>query len=190
KFITMYPSDLACFKDLLNALYAELHADEGPYILSDKRYKDCRVLYYRYGGLRRVTRTDIKGEKVLVLTTPDGETVPDVRTPYFSLPPWVTDPFPAEKSERKEIVLNNRFAVKKAISFSNSGGVYVAEDRETGKEVIVKEARPHTAMDDQGNDAIKMLKKEAEFLELLSDTGVAPKAVDSFHGGEHFFLAE
>ena len=190
KFITMYPSDLSSFKDLLDALYAELHAEEGPYILSDKRYKDCRVLYYRYGGLRRVTRTDIKGEKVLVLTTPDGETVPDVRTPYFSLPPWVTDPFPTEKSERKEIILNNRFLVKKAISFSNSGGVYVAEDRDTGKDVIVKEARPHTAMDDQGNDAVKMLRKEYQFLELLRGTNVAPEPVDAFEAAEHFFIAE
>jgi serine/threonine protein kinase len=190
KFITMYPSDLAGFKDLLEALYAELHSEEGPYILSDKRYKDCRVLYYRYGGLRRVTRTDIKGEKVLVLTTPDGQTLPDVRTPYFSLPPGVTDPFPTEKSERKEIILNNRFAVKKAISFSNSGGVYVAEDRDTGKEVIIKEARPHTAMDDRGNDAVKLLRKEYEFLELMRGTNAAPEPVDAFEAAEHFFIAE
>ena len=190
KFITMYPSDLSCFKDLLEALYAELHSEEGPYILSDKRYKDCRVLYYRYGGLRRVTRTDIKGEKVLVLTTPDGEAVPDVRTPYFSLPPWVTDPFPTEKSERKEIVLNNRYHVKKAIAFSNSGGVYVAEDRETGREVIIKEARPHTAMDDQGNDAVKLLRKEYRLLELLRGTGIAPEPVDAFDAAEHFFVVE
>ena len=191
KFITLYPSDLECFKDLLEALYAELHADDGPYILSDKRYKDCRVLYYRYGGLRRVTHTDIRGEKILVLTTPNGEAVPDLRTPYFALPSWVTDPFPTEKLERpKEIVLNNKYVVKKAIAFSNSGGVYVAEDRETGREVIIKEARPHTAMDDRGNDAVKLLRKEHEMLELLRDTGAVPQPLDAFEAGEHFFLAE
>jgi tRNA A-37 threonylcarbamoyl transferase component Bud32 len=191
KFITLYPPDLEAFKDLLEALYAELRDEEGPYILSDKRYKDCRVLYYRYGGMLRNSYTDIKGEQVLVLVTPDGEKVRDVRSPYFAPPPWAEDPFPVEKVERpQQIVLNDRFVVQKAISFSNSGGVYVAEDRTTGKEVIIKEARPHTAMDDRGNDAIKMLKKEAEFLELLSDTGVAPKALDSFQAGEHFFLAE
>jgi len=191
KFITMYPSDLDCFKDLLEDLYAELHSEDGPYILSDKRYKDCRVLYYRYGGLRRVTRTDIKGEKVLVMVSPDGEAVPDVRTPYFALPLWVTDPFPTEKLQRStEIVLNDKYVVKKAIAFSNSGGVYVAEDRETGKEVIIKEARPHTAMDDRGNDAIKLLRKEHKMLELLRDTGAVPQPLDAFEAGEHFFLAE
>lgn len=190
KFITIYPSDLPSFKSLLEDLYAELHAEEGPYILSDKRYKDCRVLYYRYGGLRRTTQTDIKGEKVLVLVSPGGEIVPDVRTPYFALPSWVTDPFPTEKTERKEIVLNNRFRVKKAISFSNSGGVYLADDRETGKEVIVKEARAHTAMDDRGNDAVKLLKKEHELLELLRGTDVAPEPLDAFEAWENFFVAE
>lgn len=190
KFITMYPSDMSCFKSLLEDLYAELQAEDGPYILSDKRYKDCRVLYYRYGGMQRVTRTDIKGEKVLVLTAPNGEAVPDVRTPYFSLPPWATDPFPTPKPEQKEIVLNNRFRVKKAIAFSNSGGVYVADDRETGREVIVKEARPHTAMDDQGNDAVKLLRKEYQLLELLRGSSITPEPIDAFEAAEHFFVVE
>jgi len=191
KFITLYPSDLEGFKDLLEALYAELHADDGPYILSDKRYKDCRVLYYRYGGLQRVTSTDIKGEKVLVMVSPDGREVPDVRTPYFAVPPWVADPFPTETVTRaKEIVLNSKYVVKKAIAFSNSGGVYVAEDRETGKEVIIKEARPHTAMDDRGNDAVKLLRREHEMLELLRNTGAVPQPLDAFEAGEHFFLVE
>ena len=190
KFMTMYPSDLSCFESLLEALYAELHSEEGPYILSDKRYKDCRVLYYRYGGLQRITRMDIKGERVLVLISPNGEAIPDVRTPYFAPPSWVTDPFPTPQSERREIVLNNKYLVKKAISFSNSGGVYVAEDRSTGKEVIIKEARPHTALDDRGNNAIKLLRREHELLEFLQGTNIAPQPLDAFEAGEHFFIAE
>ena len=191
KFITMYPPDLERFKSLLEDLYAELQGEEGPYILSDKRYKDCRVLYYRYGGMQRTSRLDVKGEKVLVLISPDGESIPDIRTPYFAPPSWATDPFPAEASAGGHaIVLNGRFRVKKAIAFSNSGGVYLADDQETGKEVIVKEARAHTAMDDRGNDAIKLLKNEQELLELLKDTGIAPQPVDAFYGWENFFLVE
>ncbi|HSD44971.1 MAG TPA: hypothetical protein VLB87_00060, partial [Pyrinomonadaceae bacterium] len=191
KFITMYPPGVDRFKSLLEDLYAELHGEEGPYILSDKRYKDCRVLYYRYGGMQRTSLLDVKGEKVLVLISPDGETIPDVRTPYFAPPSWATDPFPTEPAARGDgILLNNRFRVKKAISFSNSGGVYLADDQETGREVIVKEARAHTAMDDRGNDAIKLLKNEQELLELLKDTRIAPQPVDAFYGWENFFLVE
>lgn len=191
KFITMYPPDLPRFKNLLEDLYAELHGEEGPYILSDKRYKDCRVLYYRYGGMQRTSRIDVTGDKVLVLISPDGEAVPDVRTPYFAPPSWASDPFPTEASASGQgIVLNGRFRVKKAIAFSNSGGVYVADDQQTGREVIVKEARAHTAMDDRGNDAIKLLKNEQKVLELLKDTGIAPQPVDAFYGWENFFLVE
>jgi len=191
KFITMYPAELPRFKSLLERLHEELRDDEGPYVLSDKRYKDCRVLYYRFGGIQRNTRMDIKGERVLVLVSPDGEAIPDTRTPYFSLPPWVDDPFPERKSELKELTLNaGKYVVKKAFAFSNSGGVYLAEERDTGREVVIKEARPHTLMDDRGNDAVKLLRREQEILELLRDTGVAPKPLESFHEWENFFLAQ
>lgn len=191
KFITIYPPDPSGFQSLLEQLYAELHAEEGPYILSDKRYKDCRVLYYRFGGIKRITRVDHIGKEIPVLISPNGQYVPDNRTPYFAPPQWVSDPFPSEEPEQQEMTLNaGRYLVKQALAFSNSGGVYLAEDRTTGKDVVIKEARPHTLMDGQGSDAIKLLQKEQAILELLADTGIAPRSLESFYDWENFFLAE
>lgn len=191
KFITIYPQDLSRFKDLLEQLYLEFKEDEGPYILSDKRYRDCRVLYYRFGGFAQISQMNITGEKVLSLKAPDGRFVPDIRTPYFAVPPWAVDPYPDEESQPSDGALKaGRYRVKRALKFSNSGGVYLAEDRLTGKEVVIKEARAHTSVDDRGNDAIAVLKKENEILELLAGTGVAPKPLDSFYDWENFFLAE
>jgi class III lanthionine synthetase len=191
KFITIYPSDIPSFKSLLEQLHAELHDDEGPYILSDKRYKDCQVLYYRYGGIARTTRIDMTGENIPVIFSPDGEVIPDVRTPYFAPPSWVTDPFPSQGSEQQEMTLNaGKYFVKRAFAFSNSGGVYLAKDRDTATEVVIKEARAHTLMDDRGNDAIKLLRKEQEILEILRDTGVAPKPLGLFQEWENVFLVE
>ncbi|HEX7289161.1 MAG TPA: membrane translocator, partial [Candidatus Angelobacter sp.] len=191
KFITMYPSDRCCFENLLEQLYTELRDDEGPYILSDKRYKDCRVLYYRFGGMAVNTRLEVTGLRTPVLVSPEGEAVPDVRTPYFAPPIWETDPFPSKTAESQEPTLNaGRYRVKKALAFSNSGGVYLAEDRLTGAEVIIKEARALTVIDDRGNDAIHRLKKELKILEVLGDTGVTPRPVDSFQEWENFFLVE
>lgn len=191
KFITMYPSDLPDFERLLEQLYAELRDEEGPYILSDKRYKDCRVLYYRYGGIKRTTRIDMLGKRQPVLISPDGEAVPDIRTPYFAPPPWAADPFPNQEPEQQELTLNDgRYRIKKAFAFSNSGGVYLADDLHTGKQVVIKEARAHTLMDGLGNDAIKLLKKEHEILQLLRDTGIAPQPVESFYDWENFFLVQ
>lgn len=191
KFITLYPADLPAFTNLLEQLYQELRFEEGPYILSDKRYKDCRVLYYRYGGMSRTTRMEITGEKVLCLISPDGTAIPDIRTPFFAPPAWAEDPFPLPKPEPREMSLNNgRYLVKRAIAFSNSGGVYVAEDRTTGNEVVIKEARAHTVQDGRGNDAIKRLRKEFEILELFRDTGITPKPIELFQEWENLFLAE
>lgn len=194
KFITIYPSEFCCFVDLMEQLYEELRSEEGPYILSDKRYKDCRVLYYRFGGIEPTAQMDITGEKVLVLISPDGKPVPDIRSSYFSLPSWVADPFPAEKGQEseqeEEMTLHaGRYFIKKALAFSNSGGVYLAEDRHTRTDVVIKEARANTALEDRG-DAIQRLKKEQAILELLRDTEIAPKPLDSFQDWENFFLAE
>lgn len=191
KFITSYPIDLASFQRLLEDLHASLRDEEGPYILSDKRYKDCRVLYYRYGGIKRTAQIDIMGKEVPVLISPSGEPVPDIRTPYFSPPSWVTDPFPDEEAEEEDMTLKSgRYLVKQALAFSNSGGVYVAEDQTTGKDVIIKEARPHTLMDGRGNNAIKLLTKERDILGLLRDTNISPQPMDSFHDWENFFLVQ
>ena len=191
KFMTMYPSDLECFTSLINALYLELRNEEGPYILSDKRYKDCRVLYYRYGGIEQNNRLNVTGLESPVLITPDGELVPDVRTPYFAPPPWATDPFPSQDEAQSEITLNDgRFIVKEALAFSNSGGVYLAEDRDTGKDVVIKEARAHTLMDGKGNDSVILLRREHAILEEIRDTGIAAKPLAFFQSWENFFLAE
>lgn len=191
KFITLYPLDTNSFVNLIEQLYAELRGEEGPYILSDKRYKDCKVLYYRYGGIKRTVRVDIKGEAVPVLISPEGAAVPDVRTPYFSPPLWASDPFPAKTSESPELTLKEgRYRVQHALSFSNSGGVYLAEDQTTGASVVIKEARQYTLQDSSGSDAITLLKKEQDILEVLRETGVAPVPIDSFYDWEHFFLVQ
>jgi hypothetical protein len=191
KFITLYPADNLCFESLLEQLYTELRSFEGPYILSDRRYKDCRVLYYRYGGIRMTTRLDITGGQIPVLISPDGTAMPDVRTPYFDPPPWVADPFPREESKDSKITLNaGRYLVKKALAFSNSGGVYLAEDRNTGAEIVIKEARPYALMDRPGSDAVKLLEKEQAILEVLRDTGITAEPLESFRDWENFFLAE
>ncbi len=191
KFMTFYPSDTDGFKSLIEQLYLELRSEHGPYILSDKRYRDCSVLYYRYGSIRQSTRLEFTGQKTSVLVSPDGEFVPDVRTPYFAPPAWAADPFASEPSESAaDITLKSgRYRIKRALAFSNSGGVYLADDGDAGAEVVIKEARPHTAVKGS-TDAIGRLQNERAILELLAGTGVAPKPLDWFFEWEHSFLVE
>lgn len=191
KFMTLYPASTDGFRSLIEQLYLELRGEHGPYILSDKRYRDCSVLYYRYGGIRPSSRLEFTGQKTSVLVSPTGEAVPDLRTPYFAPPAWAADPFPSEPSaSAAEITLKaGRYRVKRALAFSNSGGVYLADDAEAGTEVVIKEARPHTAVTASA-DAVGRLEKEHAILEVLAETGVAPKPVDWFFEWEHAFLVE
>lgn len=194
KFITIYPQKMKQFCQIIQCLHEELEGEEGPYILSDKRYKNSKVVYYRYGGIANKQRLLITGEKEPVIYDPEGNPIEDKRTPFFNPPTWVFDPFieVGEKEEKAEeaIVLNNRYVVRKPISFSNSGGVYLAKDRKSNQNVIIKEARPFTNMEKNGLDAVQLLKKEYQILKLLNNTKFVPSPIDLFQEWENWFLVE
>lgn len=189
KFITVYPNTDQDFLKLLDVLYEQLCHFDGPYILSDKRYRDCKVLYYRYGGISQFLSLQSTGEVAPALISPTGFTVPDVRTPYFYLPAWAQDPFP-DPPEAEEEVLNGRYVIEAALGFSNSGGVYQALDRKSGQRVVLKEARPFTCNDLAGNDAVKLLQKEFRILNRIESDKIAASPIELFWEWEHLFLVQ
>jgi serine/threonine protein kinase len=193
KFITIYPENQDHFIRLIEELHQATAGLQGPYILSDRRYRDSRVVFYRYGGLSPVDALTARGERTPVLSTPEGEIIPDERRPYFSLPPWVQDPFepPAAESEEDDGFLKDgRYEIVSVLTFSNSGGVYLATDHETGTTVVIKEARPCVNNTPSGEDAVALLKKEYRLLKKLAGTGVAPLPIDFFTDWEHSYLVE
>jgi serine/threonine protein kinase len=192
KFMTIYPSNLEHFTAIIEALDRATAGLAGPYILSDKRYRDNKVLFYRYGGFAPRKLINVFGEKVPVISTTGGRLVPDDRTPYFQLPADIRDPFESEtQKSQAQVRLNGRYLVQAALVHSNTGGVYKALDEKTGRIVIIKEARPLINVTRNGNhDAIGMLQKESRVLERLGDTGYTPQLIDYFQEWEHFFLVE
>lgn len=193
KFITIYPDGQEHFMRLIEELHQATAGLDGPYILSDRRYRDSRVVFYRYGGLLPVDTLTAKGEKTHVLTTPEGETMPDERQPYFVLPSWVQDPFepPAEEDDGgAHLLKDGRYEITSVLTFSNSGGVYLATDKQTDETVVIKEARPFVNTTPSGEDAVALLKKEFRLLSKLDGTGVAPRPIDFFTDWEHSYLVE
>jgi serine/threonine protein kinase len=193
KFITIYPSDSRHFLELIEEVGQATAGMRGPYILSDHRYNASQVVFYRYGGIRKHTALNVKGEKIPVLKQPDGSEVPDQRLPYPTTPAWEAPVIPVgniSQDSKPVVLLHARYRIDRAISFSSAGGVYLAHDNQTGKSVVVKEARPfiNAAADDY--DAIELLKKEYRLLKVVADTGIAPQPVDLFQEWEHWFLVE
>ena len=194
KFITIYPYGEAHFVDLIERLHQATAGLEGPYILSDRRYKNSQILYYRYGGLAPLKAMTAKGEARYTMKTPEGAIVDDERQPFFVLPPWVQDPFETapEAGEESEAgtLKNGRYQVIKALAFSNSGGVYLAKDRETDLTVVIKEARPFVNITPSGEDAVALLEKEYRLLKKIEKAAIAPAPYDFFRDWEHSYLVE
>ena len=195
KFITIYPKNIDEFLEILNTLYPLLVSYAGPYILTDRRFKDCTVLYYRYGGITGEFEMDTQGRKVFYLTSPSGERVVDDRAALFKLPSWVSDPVlnsqgeaEVNKKDTSRSLKCGRYCVKVALSHSSAGGVYLAEDRFSGEDVIIKEARPYVG--DIYAQSTMLLAKEYRILRALAHEGIAPEPLDYFKEWEHYYLVQ
>jgi serine/threonine protein kinase len=191
KFITIYPADNARFLEVIEELYQATTGIEGPYILSDHRYKDSRVVFYRYGGMRLHTVLNITGERMPVLIGPGGTEFPDQRAAYPTTPSWAEPPLPLNESNfGNDLCLKqDRYRIDSVLVFSNAGGVYRALDRHTGNTVVIKEARPCINSFDE-HDAVQLLKKEHRLLQAIEHTGIAPRPLDLFQEWEHWFLVQ
>lgn len=202
KFITVYPADEREFRAVGDALTDALSGFDGPHILSDRRYPGSRVVHYRYGGFVSISRMRPSGMKELLIRTPDGEPVVDIRHPYFHLPYWVTDPFTGESAPDQAqattkdtsgsgvTLADGRFTVVSAMKFSNRGGIYHGVDNETGADVLIREARPGVQIGPEGTDAAQLLRHEYDMLTELADTGLFVRPVAFFTEWEHSFIAE
>ncbi|MFD6417508.1 class III lanthionine synthetase LanKC [Streptomyces sp. NPDC060194] len=191
KFITMYPKDEEHLDEVLRDLDALLGGREGPYILSDLRWKEG-PLYVRYGGYAARLSRQPGGETVHCIEDPEGRLVPDVRGPSFKPPAWVELPAVVrealEDRNRAGGLGNFPFKITKALHFSNGGGVYKAVDTRDGREVLVKEGRPHAGLDQLGTDAVVRLQREHDAMRALEGLDAFPRVLDYRKGSQHWFL--
>lgn len=140
KFFTIYPKDRNHFLELLEQLYELIPNDlEGIYILSDRPYKSSNTIFYRYGTIKE----DINylEDGLLTLYGPNGEKWQDFQKPFFDLPSWIEDVQDSKIEEQS--YLSEHYLVTKLLSENNGGNVYKGNDIQTGKGIVIKEARPY-----------------------------------------------
>jgi tRNA A-37 threonylcarbamoyl transferase component Bud32 len=192
KAVTIYPVDEAACERILRDLDSELSGSQGPYILSDLRY-GAGPLYVRYGGFMARFCLDSGGEMVSAIENPAGDLVPDPRSQVFKMPEWVKLPefLAPHLATRNSVTMTGlEYELTGALHFSNGGGVYTANHKPTGEQVILKEARPYAGLAADGSDAVTRLRRERDTLLRLSGLGIAPEVRGTFQVGEHQFLAE
>lgn len=191
KFITVYPNDKQ-FLPLLDTLYTQLQQfKDGPYILTDKQWKDSNI-YYRYGAFVKM----LSDKNELCIKDPTGKLIPDVRSASYYLPEFVVEP---EELKRAEKMFNppakkeNKLAayeIEKTIRYSNAGGIYLARRKDTKKQYIIKEARNAVGLDSKYKTALDRLENENHFLDATSRIDGVVKKVDFFKIWKHTFLVE
>jgi class III lanthionine synthetase len=192
KLVAIYPPGPEALRAVLDELNTALAGKQGPYILSDLRWRNG-PLYVRYGGFNEMYTVDDQGRRVLAVRQPDGRLVPDARGPSFRPPPWAEIPdYLAEQQHMAAAGTTGSmpYAVQKAIHFSNGGGIYLATDPATGEQVVLREARPFAGLDGAGNDAVSRLYREHRTLQDLGDLDFVPTPEKVFTFWEHHFLAE
>ena len=192
KFVTVYPQDDERFCALVTELAAALDGHPGPYILSDLRIGPGPV-HVRYGAFLEQWCPDDDGTPVLALREPSGELVPDDRGPVFRVPAWVDvppllEPHLAARQAAKDSGFP--YVVTEALHFSNAGGIYLAEHRETGERVVLREARPYSGLDGAGSDAVERLHREYRALTKLKGLDCVPRVYGVRTVWEHHFLIE
>ena len=192
KLATIYPRDDVSCERILAELNSLVGGEHGPYILSDLRYADG-PLYVRYGGFTERYCRDSSGELILAIEDASGHLVPDLRTPVFTVPAWVTLPgfLAPHLAARSAVTIKDLpYQVDRALHFSNGGGVYTGRDSRTGERVVLKEARPYAGLAADGSDAVTRLRREHDILRHLSGLGVAPGVHGYFEAGDHHFLVQ
>ncbi|RSM81247.1 lantipeptide synthetase [Kibdelosporangium aridum] len=191
KLVTIYPEDDGQCERILTELGEILDGEPSPYILSDLRWGKG-PLFVRYGAFANRYTVDESGEVVDAIAAPDGTLVADRRGPVFYTPPWVTLPGflePHLAARNAVTVTDLPYTFDSVVHFSNGGGIYVGKDTRTGKEVVLKEARPHAGLDAWGHDAVRRLEREHNTLRRLAGIPGIPEVYDLFWLGEHRFMA-
>jgi len=187
KTVTVYPRTTDELRTALTALDALLGGRPGPYVLSDQRWNEGPVSV-RYGAFTLMWRELTDGTLVPALRDPQGRLVADPRRPVFTTPEWAEVPEFLAPQPTGEYTTLNGHRIHKALHFSNGGGVYLAQDGR-GRNVVLKEARPHAGLDGNGVDAVERLRTEEAILRKVAHLPFVPRLFNSFTAWEHHYLA-
>lgn len=195
KFCAAYPPDVPAARRLMERLSAALRDEDGPHILTDRRYDQSRTVHYRYGAFAERSLVLPDGTSQLVIEDGHGRLVEDRRAPAFTLPAGIADPFgPGDGgigpgSEGGPVTLGG-YLIDKVIRHSNAGGSYRGKLSETGRDVFIKEARAHNGLSRDGSTAQERMRQEHATLVAIHglEPGLGPEPLDYFRKWEHEFL--
>jgi hypothetical protein len=195
KFCVAYPPDEATARQVMAELAAALPGEVGPYVLTDRRFRDSLVVHYRYGAYVSKSRVRVDGTTELLMNGADGASIPDQRGTRFHLPDGMSDPFtglsegPVARASGRTPGFGG-YEFQRVLQHSNSGGAYQAREVATGRTVFIKESRAHNGLIDAVSTGRDRLHREHGTLLALHgvDPGLCPEPISLFRRWEHDYL--
>lgn len=194
KGVAIYPPDTEASVDLADELSAVLADLRGPRILTDVQVGSS-VVHARYGAYAKEFCRRPDASVGLAMRSPDGALVPDERRVPFRLPDFVTPP-DLFRPEGSGALASSEgpvppYRVDKTLHLSNAGGVYLATNTTTGRQVVLKEGRPHAGYDLIGGDAVSRVRAEVTVMRQFAGHPGFPEVYDDFTWqGHHFGVIE
>lgn len=202
KYITIYPKDNTEFKALLTILDEKLKRFLGVRVPSDRRYKNSKIISYRFGGFFPQIHMNNDGDMVYRILDGNGNFVVDERKTYFNLPDGIHDPFPPTNKNHKKIVVpcligqktKKKFEIISIIRRLGTGNIYEGVDAETKKHVIVKEARLG-ALPSRNDSVYRAWNLKRNEVKILKDKKIRhiinmPRYIDSLYIEDSYYIIE
>ncbi|MEO3752686.1 lanthionine synthetase LanC family protein [Streptomyces sp. B6B3] len=193
KAVTVYPAPDQV-RRLGLALAELLRGHEGPRVLSDRRVAEDAPVYYRFGPFAARWYAGEHGALGIRIAGPAGEWFEAGATMEYRQPAWTSDPFTERHADdggtgENTMTLGGRFRVTQGIYQAAQGNVYRAEDTDTGRPVVVKQARAHVGEGPGAVDARTRLRNERRILHACEGVAGVPEFVDHFaHGPDEYLV--
>lgn len=171
KFITIYPRNNEEFYEIIEIIYKKTKDDYGPQVNTDRKYKDSKIIYYRYGAFTK--KSKLKCKKAV----------------YFQ--PNNIEDLLLDTSKNREnndsIILNDKYKIIDILQVKNSGGIYLVEDIKSEIKYIVKEAQKYINFNSKIS-CEDLRKNEKKYLIEFEKFEFIPKYIDDFYQEDSYFL--
>ncbi|MCM0598445.1 class III lanthionine synthetase LanKC N-terminal domain-containing protein [Periweissella fabalis] len=168
KYITIYPESENNAFYIMDTLKILLKDTDGPYIISDFKYKNANNIFFRYGIN---TVSDITDFSQFTLYGPNGQEEQDI--PHLSpyIPTWINIP-KGWVSENEYSLLIDKYEPYEILSQNSTGNIYIGKDN--NNKVIIKEAKLGT-LKNGGFDTFSMRQNEWE---NMNSAAYFPKKIE------------
>lgn len=171
KIATIYPASDSIAKEIVEMLKTVWPKTDGPSVPTDLRVVGTNSVYLRFGAFRRDrVLVDDSGRHQLLLTTPIGESEPDIRSESALQPSWAGCPpvlCEATSSGGIEGLIGGKYLPLALLSKGAKGSVFLGMAVPSADPIIIKTAVRGVAGDERGYDACAKLKNESTILDKL-----------------------